>query len=68
MVSNSLPYITCPWAAGRDSQLSAKSTFKSLYSKNNLKLTGIEQRSHARNGELVVALIDNQVATLKFIE
>jgi len=28
----------------------------------------IEQRSHARNGEIVVALIDNQEATLKFIE
>lgn len=28
----------------------------------------IEQRSHARNGEIVVALIDNQDATLKRIE
>jgi repressor LexA len=28
----------------------------------------IEQRSHARNGEIVVALIDNQEATLKYIE
>lgn len=28
----------------------------------------IEQRSHARNGEIVVALIDNNEATLKFIE
>lgn len=28
----------------------------------------IEQRSHARNGEIVVALIDNQEATLKVIE
>lgn len=28
----------------------------------------IEQRSHARNGDIVVALIDNQEATLKFIE
>lgn len=28
----------------------------------------IEQRSHARNGEIVVALVDNNEATLKFIE
>ena len=28
----------------------------------------IEQRSHARNGEIVVALIDKAEATLKFIE
>lgn len=28
----------------------------------------IEQRSHARNGEIVVALIDKTEATLKFIE
>lgn len=28
----------------------------------------IEQRSHARNGEIVVALIDKSEATLKFIE
>jgi repressor LexA len=28
----------------------------------------IEQRSHACNGEIVVALIDNQEATLKYIE
>jgi len=28
----------------------------------------IEQRSHAQNGDIVVALIDNQEATLKFIE
>lgn len=28
----------------------------------------IEQRSHAHNGEIVVALIDNQEATLKYIE
>ncbi|MCK9609497.1 MAG: transcriptional repressor LexA [Methylomonas sp.] len=28
----------------------------------------IEQRSHAQNGEIVVALIDNQEATLKVIE
>ncbi|WKJ92685.1 transcriptional repressor LexA [Methylomonas montana] len=28
----------------------------------------IEQRSHAQNGEIVVALIDNQEATLKYIE
>lgn len=28
----------------------------------------IEQRCHARNGEIVVALIDKEAATLKFIE
>jgi len=28
----------------------------------------IEQRSHARNGEIVVALVDKNEATLKFIE
>ncbi len=28
----------------------------------------IEQRDHARNGEIVVALIDNSEATLKFID
>jgi repressor LexA len=28
----------------------------------------IEQRSHARNGEIVVALVDKSEATLKFIE
>ena len=28
----------------------------------------IEQRSHAQNGDIVIALIDNQEATLKFIE
>lgn len=28
----------------------------------------IEERSYARNGDIVVALIDNQEATLKFIE
>ena len=28
----------------------------------------IEQRSHARNGEIVVALVDKTEATLKYIE
>ena len=38
MVSNSLPYLKCPLAAGRDSLLSTKSTFNYLYSNNIVTL------------------------------